>query len=140
MSRLTRRTKFIARIIIHIHHTKHCSKFSHVYVYPNNRVASRRIAYPPKATAIWIKAVADTCRPAGGAILLAELTGERTRFPRLAVPLSRSCSTSISFFPLERERKHGPVRGGGGETSSLRLVARISTIYPVADCLRGNRG
>ena len=45
----------------------------------SRHVALPYVAYPPKATAIWIKAVAaGTCRPARGAILLAGRTDGRT--------------------------------------------------------------
>ena len=67
----------------------------------SRHVALPYVAYPPKAAAIWIKAVATgTCRPARGAILLAELTGERTRFSRLAVFFYPDCVQHPSLFSL----------------------------------------
>lgn len=72
----------------------------------SRHVASPYVAYPQKAAAIWIKAVAaETCRPAREAILLIELTGERTRFPRLAVFFYPDRVQHQSLFSLVAETK-----------------------------------
>jgi len=116
-----------------------------LYIYPDNRiVVSPTAAYPPKTAVIWIKALAGTCRPARGAIPLAKLTGERTRFPR------STRSHLLSLFPLIMFNiclffsARVNEKCGSGQVPKKNQVHcdrwLVSTIYPVANCLRGDRG
>ena len=94
----------------------------------SRHVALPYVAYPPKATAIWIKAVAaGTCRPARGAILLAGRTDGRTYEISLPSCIYPDRVQHPSLFSLAAKTK-----GWSGQNSKQKtkfIATRIHVLF-----------